>query len=732
MAVGPLISTPRQFDDAANVLRALSNVLARPARAFLEERERWPLWLPVGFGAGIAMYFAAQKEPSPETATIAAVAGLLSSGAAVWSANTVLRVLCAVVAVVGLGFAHAKFRSDRLAAPLISHKMGPLKVAGLIDSAEAHGKGMRVVLSALYIAKVRGRTPARIRVSIRAADDALVPGRWVQLTALLMPPPAPAAPGDYDFGRAAWFDRIGAVGFAYGRASLIAPLRAPSLLERTATEVAALRWRMTERIRTALPGSTGGIAAALITGERGSISDEDEDALRDSGLAHVLAIAGLHMGLVALGIFWVLRAILAAIPPLALNFPIKKWAAAATLLSATFYLVISGAGTPSTRAYVMLSTMLIAILFDRPALSMRSVALAAMVILAFRPESLLEPGFQMSFAAVASLVAVAEWDMRRKSRKEREPKGRFAHVSRYLRGIAITSFVGSIATAPYVAYHFDRSTHYAVLGNLLAMPVMGFVTMPAAALAIIAMPFGLEAWPLKVMGFGIGIMLRLGRFVSGLPGAVSPVAAWPLWAVVLISLGGLWILLWRRRWRWLGLAPLAAGFAACFFNRGPDILIARDGMTVAVRADDGTLKLIRNPKDRYSAQEWLKRDGDTRSFADAIASAADRVRCDGYGCIIHARDGSLIAAASRIEALAEDCSAAKIVISAVPVYRACRGPGVVIDRFDIMRAGGYAIWLGKRPRIETVSGERGARPWNPEPPKREAHQYRRINPTSFP
>ena len=732
MTVGPFISRPQALPQAVAALRALRELPLQLLRMLLSERERWPLWLPVGFGIGIAIYFALPAEPSSTIAVFAGIAAATLAAIAIASANTMLRLVCAAIAIVGLGFAHAKFRSDRLAAPVIARKMGPLTVEGLIDSAEAHGKGVRLVLSSLEIPRRHEGTPARVRISIRAIDQALVPGHWVKLKAVLMPPPAPAAPGDYDFGRAAWFDRIGGVGFAYGRATVIEPLRAPTFRERLVTAVAALRWRMTERIRAALPGSTGGIAAALITGERGSISDEDEAALRDSGLAHVLAIAGLHMGLVALGLFWVVRAILAAIPLLALSVPIKKWAAVATLLAATFYLVISGAGTPSTRAYVMLSTMLVAVLIDRPALSMRSVALAAMAILALRPESLIEPGFQMSFAAVASLVAIAEWEMRRKTKKEREPRRRFATLWRYARGIALTSFVGSLATAPYVAYHFDRSTHYAVLGNLLAMPIMGFVTMPAAALAVIAMPFGLEAWPLKAMGFGIAIMLRLGRFVSGLPGAISTVAAWPVSAVVLISLGGLWVVLWRRPWRWIGLAPILAGFAVPYLVHGPDILIARDGTTLAVRGTDGALKLIRKPADRYSAQEWLKRDGDARAFGDAIATAADGVRCDGDGCVIRARDGELIAATRRIEGLSEDCSAAQIVISAVPADRTCHGPDLVIDRFDVVHAGGYAIWLGSHRRIETVSGERGARPWNPQPSRHLSRQYRRIRPTSLP
>lgn len=719
MVVGPLTS----FPDIA-IARPWAMLRGLPER-FLAERERWPLWLPAGFGAGIALYFALSFEPPVAVTAVLGIAGLASAVLAIRSANAVLRIALAAVAALSLGFTHAKFRSERVAAPLLTRKMGPVGLEGLVESVQAHGKGMRVVLSELSAERLRSQLPAKVRVSIRAANDALVPGNWIHVTAVLMPPPGPAAPGGYDFGRAAWFDRIGGVGFAYGRAATIAPLRAPGWGERVETAVAGLRWRMTERIRAVLPGSTGGIAAALITGERGSISDEDEAALRDAGLAHVLAIAGLHMALVGLGLFWIVRALLAAIPAIALTQPIKKWAAVAALAGATFYLIISGAATPATRAYIMLSAMLLAVLFDRPALSMRSVALAATIILLLRPESITEPGFQMSFAAVVGLVAVAEWEQKRAAAAQREGPRRFASIRRYVHGIAITSFVGSVATAPYAVFHFDRATHYAVLGNLLAMPVMGFVTMPAAALSVMAMPFHLEAWPLKLMGFGISIMLSVGRFVSGLPGATSAVSAWPVATLVLVSFGGLWMALWRRNWRWLGAVPVVAGLALAFTWRGPDILIARDAETVAVRGSDGVLRLVRRPSDAYSADEWLKRDGDSRLSAEAIATPANGVRCDAYGCIATGRDGTRIAATARIEALEEDCAKAAIVVADVPAGRSCTTPRLVIDKFDVVRAGGYAIWLGRTLRVETVEGERGTRPW-------AAPQYRRMRPTSLP
>ncbi|HJW40609.1 MAG TPA: ComEC/Rec2 family competence protein [Rhizomicrobium sp.] len=701
--------------------RAAAGVLSHAA---LAERERWPLWLPVGLGAGIGLYFALPFEPTLAWAGVAALTAIAAMFGCAGTRIAAARVAFAMLAVVSLGFALAKARTEIVSAPVLSHRIGPLGLDGRVEQAELHGKGIRIVLGDLRTKRAE-TLPARVRISVRADTPLPPPGSWVHVTTVLMPPPAPAAPGAFDFGRSAYYLRLGGVGYAYGRPKPIAALGEPSWFDRYHLLVETLRTRMTARIHQVLPGSTGGIASALITGDRAAISDEDEQALRDAGLAHVLAIAGLHMALVGGGLFWVIRALLAAFPALALRYPIKKWAAVAALGAASFYLMISGASSSSTRAFVMLATMLLAVLFDRPALSMRTLALAASVVLLLGPESLLEPGFQMSFAAVVGLIAVAEWEQARPRDTGLAPP-RFRDVRRYLRGIATTSLVGSIATVPYAIYHFDRATHYAVLGNLLAMPVMGFVAMPAAALSVFLMPLGLDAWPLRVLGFGIEIMLAMGRWVSGLPGAVSVMPAWPVSSLVLVSLGGLWVGLWRRHWRWLGITPILAGIAIAYLAPQPDLLIARDGLTVAIRAPDGALKLFRKAKDNYSAAEWLKRDGDARDIADAVATPADGVHCDALGCIAKTIGGLVIADTGRIDALAEDCAAAAIVVAAVPARRACNGPRLVVDRFAVARSNGFAIWFGPPLRVESVEQSRGLRPWS------AAAQYRRINPTSLP
>ena len=432
----------------------------------------------MALGAGACGYFALPAEPPLALGWVALVLAMAVAGLAITGH---LRWVMALAAALLLGFGLAKLRESRVETAVLNHAV-VTHLTGRIVSLEPREHGVRLVLDEVQSGALQP-APRRVRVALRAADD-FHPGDWLSLTARLDTPPAPSEPGANDLGRSLFFQSIGAVGFAYGRARIIVPAQPPGLIQRIGDGVEDLRLRMTGRIRAALPGSVGGIASALITGERGGISDEDEEALRDAGLAHVLAIAGLHMALMGGGIFWLLRAVLAAIPALALRYPIKKWAAAGALAASAFYLTISGAAPSAVRAFVMLAMMMIAILLDRPALSMRSLGLAAALLLLLRPEAITEPGFQMSFAAVAGLIAVAEWEM---PRERTAPRGA---LYRYIHGIVMTSLVGSLATMPFALFHFDRATHYAVLGNLIAMPVMGFWVMPAAALSVALMPFG--------------------------------------------------------------------------------------------------------------------------------------------------------------------------------------------------------------------------------------------------
>lgn len=694
---------------------AIFPLLAPLRRAALAERARWPLWLPVGLGAGIGLYFALPVEPAGAWAVWAAA----GAGLVAWSAGRRLgwRLSAIALATVLAGFALAKARTEIVRAPVLGRQIGPVTFTARVLAVEPHGRGRRFLLAPEPMRRLREGTPARVRLSVRADDDpAPAPGTFVRLTAMLMPPPGPTMPGDYDFARWAFFKRIGAVGYAYGTPEPVAPPRPLHLDETAGANLQTLRDAMTARILAAVPGENGAISAALITGERANVSPADETAYRDSGLTHVLSISGVHLALAGGIFFWVLRALLALIPSVAQRYPVKKWAAVAALLGSTFYLLISGADPPAVRSQIMLATMFCAILVDRPALTMRSVALAAGIILILEPESLADPGAEMSFASVVGLIALAEWiSARRKAaRKAGDEPSRAIPVRllRYGGGIVAASLIAGLASAPIAIFHFDRASQYGLVSNLLAEPVVGTIIMPAATAAMVLMPFGGEGPPLWLMGKGVGIMSAIARWTARLPGASSLVPVWPLAGFAAVMLGLIWIALWQRRWRWLGAIPVVVGLGLSLSARGPDLLVARDMGAVALRLGDGRLHFLRPPKDDFAAETWLKREGDARAPATALAGPADGVTCDGAGCLARAYDGTAVAYDLRVEALEEDCRHAAAVVSAVPAWRFCpRPPSLIIDRIDVLKTGGIAVWLSPR-RIETVADKRGVRPWS--------------------
>jgi competence protein ComEC len=306
----------------------------------------------------------------------------------------------------------------------------------------------------------------------------------------------------------------------------------------------------------------------------------------------------------------------------------------------------------------------------------------------------------MSFAAVAALIAVAEWEQRR---ERSAPHG---FVWRHLSAIVMTSLVASLATSPFTLFHFGRAAHYAVLGNLLVMPLMGFWIMPLAALAVMLMPFGLEKLVLPLLGEGIDLMVRMGAWVSGLPGAVSLSSGVPVAALVLMSLGGLWIVVWQTRWRWWGLAPVGLGVAAALATPRADMLVAPDGQTVAIRGGDGRLHFVTKPANRFVARAWLQRDGDGRDIKDAVGDPF--IACDGIGCVVKGR--VLVAVSRKPEALADDCVLAKVVVSTAAAPD-CKGPAVVIDRDAAAKGQGWRVRLSDHPYTDSVRDYRGARPW---------------------
>ncbi len=680
----------------------------------IAERDRWFPWTVVAFASGCLVYFALKTEPSTTFAGLVACLGVVIARSAMVADTLGRRFLCTVVAASCIGFSTAKLRTELVDAPIIASDIGPLRLEGRIESVfiqdDTHA---RILFAPSKMGRENVPIPRRVRLTLRGARavGAVAPGMQASLLAILQPPPEPASPRGYDFARWAYFSRIGGVGFVLGAPEQLESDWTPGWRQRFGAAIERLRRTISSRIQNALDGSEGAISAALITGERAAIPDADNNAYRDSGLFHVLSISGVHMALAGLGIFWIVRALLALSPRLALNYPIKKWAALAAVLGATFYVFISGASAPAVRSYLMLVVMLVGVLADRPALSMRSVAISAVLLLGFEPEGVIEPSFQMSFSAIVGLIALAEWQRAAPISGEfsqTRTGGVFRWLRRYVFGLILASTVAGLATAPFAIYHFDRAPGYSLLANLLASPVVGTIIMPAACLSVALMPFGLEYWPLQAMGWGVGIMTDIAYWVAGLPGAVNLVASKSEFVLLLIVAGGLWVGLWRRPWRWWGLAGILFGFVLATVERPPDILIARDAKAAAVRGVDGNFVLIGSP-DQYTAEQWLLRDGDARAVEAAGMGAA----CDEWGCVVQDEDGNLVALALRAGSLVDDCARAEILISAVPIRRKCAGPIYTVDLFDVLNYGATALYLTPNGIVKVTTAERrGARPWS--------------------
>jgi competence protein ComEC len=693
------------------LIAALGRVVARN---ILAERERWFPWVVVAFAMGAAGYFGIAAEPSLWTVSAVGAVGLAAAIAGMTSHVLLLRLTLAIVAAACFGFDAAKLRTTFIAAPVIARDTGALRVEGRVEAVLVEdARNARIVLEPTRIGRDATNLPRRIRLSLRGekAVAAVAPGARVSLLAMIRPPPEPAQPGGYDFARWAFFSGIGGVGFTLGTPQQLAPAPPADWQRAFMEHIERLRLSMSARVRKSLPGPEGAIAAALIAGDRAAISEEDNTAYRDSGLFHVLSISGLHMALAGFGVFWIVRALLALWPRLALTQPIKKWAAVAALIGATFYLFVSGGGAPAVRSFIMLSAMLLAVLVDRPALNMRSVAIAALLILAVEPEGVIEPSFQMSFSAIVGLIALAEWQRSLPKDGARDISVVFRtlrHGRRYVIGLILTSVVAGLATAPFAIYHFDRAPGYSLLANLLATPVVGVVIMPAACFTVVLMPFGLEDTPLQIMGWGVRSMTEIAHWVAGLPGAVRLLPAWSNMVLALIVSGGLWLGLWQRQWRWAGLVPIAVGLFLSFHPSRPDVLITRDGGAVAVRGSDGHFTLM-GKIDDYTAEQWLLRDGDARKPEAARGGAA----CDEWGCVARMADGRGIALALRVGALEDDCVTADVVITNAPLRRSCSAPARVIDRFEILRGGAMALWLEPQSvRAQSVAEIRGLRPWS--------------------
>ena len=654
-----------------------------------QQRGTTVLWAPVALTFGIWSYFALPQEPALSMTVF------LSLVAIVLFLFARARMGMLLMAIFLSGFVLAKFRTETIATPLLRATTGEIVVSGIVTDVERASDQRRTII--LRPTEIEGVTtvqlPHRLRLSNSIKNGEPEIGARVAFKARLSPNASPTIPGGFDYGRQLYFDGIGGSGRITSKIDVLgATTSAPLWLS---SSLHGLREEIGSRIRVHLHGTIAAIAEAMITGERAAIPKEVNKSFQISGLAHILSISGLHMSLAAGGVFWVIRALLALFPPIAQRWPIKKWAAGAALVFGFIYMLLAGSQAATQRSYIMLAVVFLAVMVDRPAISLRNLALAALLILILQPESAIQASFQMSFMAVMGLAAFFEYWNRPKGEKEYRIESRLMLYIRRIFNIVVASILTTLVAGGFssipAAYHFGRLAPYGVIANGLAIPVMSFIVMPFALLSVVLMPFGLEALPLVILGKGLAISFAIGAAL---------------------------VCLMKERAKYAGALFLVAGLTMAQFTAPPDVLIERTAANVAFRNGSDELVFANSHKGRFAAEKWLQANGEETAFKEAVARTG--WTCDARSCRAEVK-GKVIGYFMEAEGTAPSCDGLDIIVAAYPLRGACKSVTTRIDRFDVWRMGSHAISInGNDLGITTARGLSGSRPWVvvPEPRKK--------------
>ncbi|MDH5723110.1 MAG: ComEC family competence protein [Alphaproteobacteria bacterium] len=675
------------------------------------QKDRQFLWLPVFFAFGIAAYFSLPIEPPVFLGPFfLIVLGAFYGAVLVHSkSGTIIDLVIKKAFIVLLlsvaGFSAAQVRTATIHTPMLVKKLGPVKLTGnILAIEEIEGGARRLILSHLDIERLdKEKTPVSVRLKLRG-DMPLSVGQRIEALVRLNPPSSASLPGGFDFRRYLYFKGIGAVGFIYNDPVLIDG-------ENSIMSTESLRHSIVERIGASLDERKAAIASALMVGKRTAITEEDYEAFRNSGLAHLLAISGLHVGLMAGVIFFFIRLGLSSIPVLALNYPIKKIAAFIAILGAIAYMIFAGATISTQRAVLMIGLAFIAIIFDRSPFSLRLIAFAALVTLSFSPEALMSAGFHMSFAAVIGLVVFYEATRGMWTGLYRRSNG-FQKILIYFLGIVITTVIASSATSLFEIYHFQKFAALGNIANIISVPLVAFMIMPCALLAFLLMPLGLEFAPLWVMGQGLSIILEVAYWVQSLPGAVLYIGAMPFHAFILLVVSALWIILWKGWGKVLAAPLILTSLFIINTHKLPDLLVSSSHHLIALYDGQG-LYVSNKRRDKFTREIWERHYGLGDEEALSLFKRED-ILCDQEACRMEFK-GQKLSIAKSYYAQASECMWADILISYEPIKVKNCNAQIEIGKFDTWRNGAHAIYIdGSSVRLENVATQTGQRPWKQE------------------
>lgn len=668
-----------------------------------EEQNRWFLWTPVLFALGIGLYFVLPQEPSKWWSL--AVFELILLLAWVWRFKTGRLWFLLGIALVVLGFINIQMKTLYLARqPVIAAEQTDY-IRGQIVRVEHNMKGKpRLVLD--HIKNFDGMEIAGpVKITLRDKTQEWKAGQCVETVAKIMPLPKPAIVGGYQFDRKAFYAGIKGNGYAMASVQPLDCHEKAGIGLWFDSRINALRQKMVAHVKAVLPGDEAGITAAIMAGDRSGIRQKITNDYRDAGLAHFLSISGLHMSMLAGLMFFFIRLIAALIPPLALRYDAKKISAVFAIFLSAFYLLISGAEVPTQRAFIMTFIVLLGVLCDRRAISMRTIALAALLVLVISPQALIGASFQMSFAAVVALIAFYEKYAGRLNRFLRGDgscqQGRVVAIVKlvwvYIAGIVVSDLVASLATLPFAVYHFNRIAVYTTAGNFLAGPVIGLVIMPFMLLSMLLMPFGLDVWTLKITGWGVELVNEITAWVASWPSAGYQVLSMPLWGLLLIVGGGLWLCLWERNWRKWGWIGIVCGVLSIFATRVPDVMINADADLLAVKDKHGELVILPSRGNYFDKQIWLER------------TASHQLDEEDYEKLKEIYKGK----ASDTDWLDLGCDKESCIYRSRVKYFKNKGLEIDGKKFDVPASLGAALYFnGDDIQVRTIRDFIGCRKWN--------------------
>lgn len=705
---------------------------AATVRALADERDRGTgfVLVPVAMALGVMVYGALPFEPS--MALVAAVLGVLFVLAHLSRGRPIpsFAVIGSLAILFGAGL--AGLETLRAGTAMMGSEIGT-EVTGRVVRIENQATGRtRLTVDVIATARPELRhAPDRVRLSARNVPPELQLGMTIVGIARLMPPSGPVRPRGYDFAYNSYYDGIGAIGFFLRDPAIVSSSSPPDWRETLALRLEAVRLDIAARVRGVLDGAEAEIAATLIAGVRAGIPETINEDLRKTGLAHILSISGLHMALVAGTVLVAIRGGFALFPVFASRRPVKKYAAIIALIAATLYLGISGGAVAAQRSYIMLAVMLVAILFDRAALTMRNLAISAIIVIALSPHEVLGPSFQMSFAATAALIgAYGWWNERRRTteaiQQQRGVVGRIGMTAlKFMLGLAATSIVAGLATTLYGAYHFHRVSPHALWVNLTAMPIVSAIVMPFAVLSALLMPIGLEAWPLRIMGAGITSVLEIAAWFAA-RSPIDAVGSLPVTAVAIFTIGLLIMTALSGRLRLAALPFVIVGTGLIANRELPDVLVSEDGRLVAVAGTARTLHVNRNRPNGFTIQNWLHgmdadrfqspTDAETLSTALAASEQTPGFNCADKTCVARDGEGHLIAhVPDAVSAFAFCTRAALIIIDDATAGDVCRtGEAAILTKRDLARRGSAEVRFGSEgagPQIVHAIRE-PYRPWH--------------------